>query len=303
MITKSFQPKFFQNVILLFSNMSSTAQTRYDNFEKIGSGTYGMFILFHPCHHYQCHIDCAVFFLNFKSFSFILTTYIISLNYSQVTPNYQITHTILILSKYSPILRKSLFDVVIIAFSLKLFLSSFYFIQFSPLQHTFTLIFTHIHSPVTIIIYTINTTTTNNNQQQPLPLPHTHTRLLLGVVFRATDTSSGKVVAIKKLKPDQEDEGISSTTIREISLLKELTHANIISLLEVNYTDNKLCLVFEYLDRDLSVYLSEVQGLLSPQILKVCFSHLLLDYLFVILSSLLLLIPCCLSPLAAYLPR
>lgn len=91
-----------------------------------------------------------------------------------------------------------------------------------------------------------------------------------GVVFKAQDTQTGRWVAIKKLKPDQEDEGISSTTIREISLLKELTHRNIINLLDVNYSDNKLCLVFEYLDRDLSVYLSESNGLLHPQILKVC---------------------------------
>lgn len=39
--------------------------------------------------------------------------------------------------------------------------------------------------------------------------------------------------------------------IREISLLKELHHPNIVRLMDVVHTDKRLTLVFEYLDQDL----------------------------------------------------
>lgn len=41
--------------------------------------------------------------------------------------------------------------------------------------------------------------------------------------------------------------GVPSTAIREISLLKELAHPNVVQLKDVIYADNRLYLVFEYL--------------------------------------------------------
>lgn len=41
--------------------------------------------------------------------------------------------------------------------------------------------------------------------------------------------------------------GVPSTAIREISLLKELSHPNVVQLKDVIYADNRLYLVFEYL--------------------------------------------------------
>jgi cyclin-dependent kinase len=72
-----------------------------------------------------------------------------------------------------------------------------------------------------------------------------------GVVFKAKDTSTGEVFALKKIRLESEDEGIPSTAIREIALLKELQHPNIVKLHDVIHTDKKLTLVFEYLDQDL----------------------------------------------------
>ena len=45
-----------------------------------------------------------------------------------------------------------------------------------------------------------------------------------GVVYKARDTTTGELVALKKIRLESEDEGIPSTAIREISLLKELKH-------------------------------------------------------------------------------
>jgi serine/threonine protein kinase len=76
-----------------------------------------------------------------------------------------------------------------------------------------------------------------------------------GVVYKAKDNVSGEIVALKKIRLEAEDEGVPSTAIREISLLKELAHPNIVSLRNVVHQDNKLYLVFEYLDQDLKKYM------------------------------------------------
>lgn len=49
-----------------------------------------------------------------------------------------------------------------------------------------------------------------------------------GVVYKGKDRKSGKIVAIKKIRLETEDEGVPSTAIREISLLKEMRHENVV---------------------------------------------------------------------------
>lgn len=49
-----------------------------------------------------------------------------------------------------------------------------------------------------------------------------------GVVYKCIERSSKKVVAVKKIRMEMEDEGIPATAIREISILKELNHPNIV---------------------------------------------------------------------------
>ncbi|KAF2772402.1 cell division control protein 2 serine/threonine protein kinase [Teratosphaeria nubilosa] len=79
-----------------------------------------------------------------------------------------------------------------------------------------------------------------------------------GVVYKARDltTPDHRIVALKKIRLEAEDEGVPSTAIREISLLKEMNDPNIVRLLNIVHADgHKLYLVFEYLDLDLKKYM------------------------------------------------
>ena len=89
-----------------------------------------------------------------------------------------------------------------------------------------------------------------------------------GVVYKAKDRVTGEIIALKKIRLEAEDEGIPSTAIREISLLKELQHPNIVRLYDVVHTERKLTLVFEFLDQDLKKYLDVCDSGLDLPILK-----------------------------------
>lgn len=89
-----------------------------------------------------------------------------------------------------------------------------------------------------------------------------------GVVYKARDKVSGNLVALKKIRLEMEAEGVPSTAIREISLLKELDHPNVVRLLDVVHSNNKLFLVFEYLLQDLKKYMDDSQQLLPVSLVK-----------------------------------
>lgn len=54
-----------------------------------------------------------------------------------------------------------------------------------------------------------------------------------GIVYKAHDTKLNRTVAYKKMILQMENEGIPSTALREISLLKGLNHLNIVGLLDI----------------------------------------------------------------------
>ncbi|KAF9929755.1 Cyclin-dependent kinase 2 [Mortierella alpina] len=79
-----------------------------------------------------------------------------------------------------------------------------------------------------------------------------------GVVYKAIEKATGRTVAMKKIRLENEDEGVPSTAIREISLLKELRHDHVVQLLDIIHDENRLYLVFEFLDLDLKRYMDTV---------------------------------------------
>ncbi|KAJ6666690.1 hypothetical protein lerEdw1_020414 [Lerista edwardsae] len=121
-----------------------------------------------------------------------------------------------------------------------------------------------------------------------------------GTVFKAKNRETHEIVALKRVRLDDDDEGVPSSALREICLLKELKHKNIVSLQQrpsraggragavqvskvgaanwspsssgrlhdVLHSDKKLTLVFEFCDQDLKKYFDSCNGDLDPEIVK-----------------------------------
>uniref|UniRef100_A0A8C0QW90 Cell division protein kinase 5 n=1 Tax=Canis lupus dingo TaxID=286419 RepID=A0A8C0QW90_CANLU len=89
-----------------------------------------------------------------------------------------------------------------------------------------------------------------------------------GTVFKAKNRETHEIVALKRVRLDDDDEGVPSSALREICLLKELKHKNIVRLHDVLHSDKKLTLVFEFCDQDLKKYFDSCNGDLDPEIVK-----------------------------------
>nr|CAI5830995.1 unnamed protein product [Callosobruchus analis] len=82
-----------------------------------------------------------------------------------------------------------------------------------------------------------------------------------GQVYKAKDVQANLLVALKKVRLENEKEGFPITAVREIKILRQLNHKNIVNLREI-VTDKQdavdfrkekgsFYLVFEYMDHDL----------------------------------------------------
>ncbi|TPX39064.1 hypothetical protein SeMB42_g06493 [Synchytrium endobioticum] len=88
-------------------------------------------------------------------------------------------------------------------------------------------------------------------------------------VYKGKNRLTGDTVALKEIQLDPE-EGAPSTAIREISLMKELRHENIVKLYDVIHTERTLTLIFEYMDQDLKKYMDTngKYGAIEPMLCK-----------------------------------
>ena len=90
-----------------------------------------------------------------------------------------------------------------------------------------------------------------------------------GVVYRAIDRATEEVVALKKIRLDYSDDGIPQTALREVSILQELHHPNVVALRDVICVqDSKLFLVFEYVEKDMKQVIERHLASYSPALLK-----------------------------------
>ena len=89
-----------------------------------------------------------------------------------------------------------------------------------------------------------------------------------GVVYKAKDRETNEILALKKVRMANDDEGIPSTALREISLLKEIQHPQTVRLHDVYHSDNKLYLIFDFIDFDLKRFMTGLPGPLSTRQIK-----------------------------------
>lgn len=87
-------------------------------------------------------------------------------------------------------------------------------------------------------------------------------------VFKGRSKLTDNLVALKEIRLEHE-EGAPCTAIREVSLLKDLKHANIVTLHDIIHTDKSLTLVFEYLDKDLKQYMDDCGNIMSMHNVKI----------------------------------
>ncbi|KAL5988469.1 Cyclin-dependent kinase B2-1 [Asimina triloba] len=86
-----------------------------------------------------------------------------------------------------------------------------------------------------------------------------------GKVYKARERATGKIVALKKTRLHEDDEGVPPTTLREVSLLRMLSvDPHVVRLLDLKQGQNKegntvLYLVFEFMDTDLKKYIRSLR--------------------------------------------
>ncbi|PIC35417.1 hypothetical protein B9Z55_014783 [Caenorhabditis nigoni] len=93
-------------------------------------------------------------------------------------------------------------------------------------------------------------------------------------VFRGRSILTNKFVALKEIRLEQE-EGAPCTAIREVSLLRNLRHANVVTLHDIIHTDRLLTLVFEYVDRDLKQYMDSCNNAMQMNNIRLFLFQLL----------------------------
>uniref|UniRef100_UPI00358E1CB6 cyclin-dependent kinase 17-like isoform X1 n=1 Tax=Myxine glutinosa TaxID=7769 RepID=UPI00358E1CB6 len=93
-------------------------------------------------------------------------------------------------------------------------------------------------------------------------------------VYKGRSKLTDNLVALKEIRLEHE-EGAPCTAIREVSLLKDLKHANIVTLHDIIHTEKTLTLVFEYLEKDLKQYMDDCGNIMSIHNVKIFLFQLL----------------------------
>ena len=91
-----------------------------------------------------------------------------------------------------------------------------------------------------------------------------------GVVYRARDTKTNELVALKRVRMDKEKDGIPLSGLREISTLMSCEHENIVKLrqIAVGKSLENIFLVMSYCEQDLASLLDNMQKPFSESQVK-----------------------------------
>ncbi|XP_025105426.1 cyclin-dependent kinase-like 1 isoform X3 [Pomacea canaliculata] len=97
-----------------------------------------------------------------------------------------------------------------------------------------------------------------------------------GVVFKCRNKETQQLVAIKKFVESEDDPLIKKIAMREIRMLKQLKHPNLVRLIEVFRRKKRLHLVFDYVDHTLLNELDRhPRGLPEQMVKKIIYQTLL----------------------------
>lgn len=97
-----------------------------------------------------------------------------------------------------------------------------------------------------------------------------------GEVYFVKDLIKDKYVALKRVKfHGEQSQGIPATTVREVAILKEISHKNIVKLEDVIFGRDdpqndqpELFLVFEAMDHDLKSLIKQHQGRVNYELIR-----------------------------------
>ncbi|KAJ8653594.1 hypothetical protein O0I10_010744 [Lichtheimia ornata] len=98
-----------------------------------------------------------------------------------------------------------------------------------------------------------------------------------GVVYRVRDRKTKQIVALKKIRMERETDGMPISSLREISILKRMSHQNIVNVTDVAVGPKleSIFLVMEYCEQDLGTLLDMVPTPYTPSEVKCLMLQLL----------------------------
>ncbi|XP_066527610.1 cyclin-dependent kinase-like 4 isoform X2 [Hoplias malabaricus] len=89
-----------------------------------------------------------------------------------------------------------------------------------------------------------------------------------GTVTKCRHRESGRIVAVKKFLESDEDKSVKKIALREIKLLRQLRHENLVNLLEVWKKKRRWYLVFEFVERTVLDELEQFPNGLEPSLVR-----------------------------------
>ncbi|KAF8349926.1 Pkinase-domain-containing protein [Amanita rubescens] len=91
---------------------------------------------------------------------------------------------------------------------------------------------------------------------------HPSIKVHTGVVFRARDKETGEIVALKKLKLEEEKNGFPITALREVNALMTCRHENVVAIREIVVGDTltQVFVVMDFIEHDLKTLLTLISA-------------------------------------------
>ena len=88
------------------------------------------------------------------------------------------------------------------------------------------------------------------------------------LVYKDRDRHTDEIFTLNRIRLKVEDEVIPSSALRDISILREISHENIVELKDCVQSDGKMYLVFELLERYLNVHMQSYTVMITPLLVK-----------------------------------